>query len=108
MTIDETIEELEKCRAWRGGDGSTPVMVNGYSLDPWVKIDEGKASFTTDEPMASYAEDRIDKLMAQAEDDAELIRSEALNELNGKIDELKRTIQSAHRDILEDLEAIRA
>lgn len=77
MTIDETLEELEKLRAWRGGDGATPVYADGFQIIHG-KIDQGRAVLVTNSVEAQETAEKIEEgaqeraltMLSNAEDEA--------------------------------------
>lgn len=99
MTINELRDELDKLQAWVGGDGASPVTVNGFSLEPCGKIEGGCAAFTTGEPVACWTEDKVARILEEAEEDANAIRNNARDDARAKLENLRCELQEIKNEL---------
>lgn len=88
MNLDELIEECQKLKAWRGGDGHTPVQADGFEI-AYGEIDQGRAVLVTDsseshetaEKIKEEAQERADCMISDVKEDADKALGEAMDAL---------------------------
>lgn len=66
MNLDELIEECQKLKAWRGGDGHTPVRADGFNII-FGEVTQGRAVLVTD---SSESHETAEKIEEEAQERA--------------------------------------
>lgn len=88
MNLDELIEECQKLKAWRGGDGHTPVQADGFEI-AYGEIDQGRAVLVIDsnkametaEKIKEEARERADCMISDVKEAADKALGEAMDAL---------------------------
>jgi len=115
MTIDEAIVELEQLKAWRGGDGSTPVRADGFEI-LYGKVESGRALLVTNssdametaEKIEEDATERADTMISNAKDDAQDAFNEAMEAIKDLESgfELRDKVMAIFKDLRHKLNMV--